>query len=48
MDQDELQDRILMRNHLERQEATPAAPYDPSEGMDASELRDFVRFHIAG
>ena len=44
MNQDELQDRILMRNHLEQQEVKPAAPYDPSEGMNDSEVRDFVRF----
>lgn len=29
---------------LERQESKPAAPYDPSEGMNESELRNFVRF----
>ena len=34
MNQDELQERILMLNHLEQQEAKPAAPYDPSEGMN--------------
>lgn len=44
MNQDELQERILMFNHLERQEAKPAAPYDPSEGMNEPELRNFVRF----
>ena len=44
MNQDELQERILMFNHLEQQEAKPAAPYDPSEGMNESELRNFVRF----
>ena len=44
MNQDELQDRILMLNHLEKQEIKPVAPYDPSEGMNESELRNFVRF----
>lgn len=44
MNQDELQDRILMFNHLEGQEMKPASPYDPSEGMNKSELRNFVRF----
>ena len=44
MNQDELQERILMFNHLEQQEAKPAAPYDPSEGMNEPELRNFVRF----
>lgn len=44
MNQDELQDRILMLNHLEQQEIKPVAPYDPSEGMNESELRNFVRF----
>ena len=44
MNQDELQERILMFNHLEQQESKPAAPYDPSEGMNESELRNFVRF----
>ena len=44
MNQDELQERILMFNHLEQQESKPAAPYDPSEGMNEPELRDFVRF----
>lgn len=44
MNQDELQERILMLNHLEQQESRPAASYDPSAGMNESELRDFVRF----
>lgn len=44
MNQDELQERILMFNHLEQQEAKPAVPYDPSDGMNESELRNFVRF----
>ena len=44
MNQDELQERILMFNHLEQQESKPAAPYDPSKGMNESELRNFVRF----
>ena len=44
MDQEELQDRILMLNHLEQQEVKPAAPYDPSDGMNESELRNYVRF----
>lgn len=44
MDQDELQERILMFNHLEQQESKPAALYDPSEGMNESELRSYVRF----
>ena len=33
-----------MLNHLEQQEIKPVAPYDPSEGMNESELRNFVRF----
>ena len=44
MNQEELQDRILMLNHLEQQEVKPAAPYDPSDGMNESELRNYVRF----
>ena len=44
MNQDELQNRILMLNHLEQQELEPAAPYDPSEGMNEPELKNFVRF----
>ena len=44
MNQEELQNRILMLNHLEQQEVKPAAPYDPSDGMDESELRNYVRF----
>ena len=44
MNQEELQDRILMLNHLEQQEVNPAAPYDPSDGMNESELRNYVRF----
>jgi len=44
MNQVELQDRILMLNHLEQQEIKPVAPYDSSEGMNESELRNFVRF----
>ena len=44
MTQDELQERILMFNHLEQQELRPAAPYDPSEGMNEPELKNFVRF----
>ena len=44
MNQDELQERILMFNHLEQQELKPAASYDPSEGMNEPELKDFVRF----
>ena len=44
MNQKELQNRILMLNHLEQQEVKPAAPYDPSDGMNESELRNYVRF----
>ena len=44
MNQEELQNRILMLNHLEQQEVKPAAPYDPSDGMNESELRNYVRF----
>ena len=44
MNQEELQDRILMLNHLEQQEVKPAVPYDPSDGMNESELRNYVRF----
>ena len=44
MNQDELQERILMLNHLEQQDLESAAPYDPSEGMNEPGLKDFVRF----
>ena len=33
-----------MLNHLEQQEVKPAAQYDPSDGMNESELRNYVRF----
>ena len=33
-----------MLNHLEQQEVKPAVPYDPFDGMNESELRNFVRF----
>lgn len=33
-----------MLNHLEQQEVKPVVPYDPFDGMNESELRNFVRF----
>ena len=44
MNQEDLQNRILMRNHLEQQELEPAAPYTPSTGMSPEEMRRYIRF----
>lgn len=44
MNQEELQDRILMRNHLEQQELQPAAPYTPSTGMSPEEMHRYIQF----
>ena len=44
MNQEELQNRILMRNHLEQQELHPAAPYSPSTGMSPEEMHRYIQF----
>jgi hypothetical protein len=44
MDQGDLGNRILMRQHLEQQESNPAVPYDPCSGMNESELQKYCRF----
>ena len=44
MNQEELQNRILMRNHLEQQESEPAAPYIPSTGMSPEEMHRYIQF----
>ena len=44
MNQEELQNRILMRNHLEQQESEPAAPYTPSTGMSPEEMNRYIQF----
>ena len=44
MNQEELQNRILMRNHLEQQELQPAAPYSPSTGMSPEEMHRYIQF----
>ena len=44
MNQEELQNRILMRNHLEQQESEPAAPYTPSTGMSPEEMHRYIQF----
>lgn len=44
MNQEELQNRILMRNHLEQQESDPAAPYTPSTGMSPEEMHRYIQF----
>ena len=44
MNQEELQNKILMRNHLEQQELEPAAPYTPSRGMSPEEMHSYIQF----
>ena len=44
MNQEELQNRILMRNHLEQQEFQPVAPYNPSTGMSPEEMNRYIQF----
>lgn len=44
MNEDELRERILMREHLEQQESVPAAAYDPCAGMNENDLRNYCRF----
>lgn len=44
MTEAELRDRILHREHLERQDPTPAASHDPSFDMTEDELRRYCNF----
>lgn len=44
MNQDELQRRILMRNHLEEQELSPVSSHNPASGMSPDEMSKFIQF----
>ncbi|WP_300729973.1 transposase [uncultured Bacteroides sp.] len=44
MNLEELQQRILMRNHLEQRETYPVAPQDPTDGMSPEDIRKYALF----